>query len=222
MHRCVNAMIPSPATLHIQHPKQQPQVEEQEEEEKPALGLVGTKSGGMGMGPAVLVSCGGWHTCVVTEAGEVRLRCACWEGRGRCVSRWMSVSVCVYSFLPLPLLQIADTQSQHTLHSSSPAAGGSTGGWASGARSRTWPWSRCRGWRYVCMLYMYILCVEGDCVLSTFLRDSRPSPHRIHTITLPKRQREHVTQASAGGTHTMVLTRTGHLYAYGRGKWKAV
>lgn len=23
------------------------------------------------MGPAVSVSCGGWHTCVVTEAGEV-------------------------------------------------------------------------------------------------------------------------------------------------------
>ncbi len=34
------------------------------------------------------------------------------------------------------------------------------------------------------------------------------------------KQREQAIQASAGGTHTMVLTRTGHLYTYGRGKFR--
>lgn len=34
----------------------------------------GVGDSGAGMGPAVSVSCGGWHSCVVTEAGEVRER----------------------------------------------------------------------------------------------------------------------------------------------------
>lgn len=81
-----------PSTTHQQQEaskKQPPPPPQQQGASSAPGGCIGVSGSGSGngMGPAVSVSCGGWHTCVVTEGGEVRRK------RG-----WGNVNV--YVFLP--------------------------------------------------------------------------------------------------------------------------